>query len=1137
MVEAVEFRILGPVEVHAGGAPVPLGGGRQRGLLALLLIAGGRAVPAACLIEDLWSEAPPVSAATSVQVAVAKVRRAFDVAGIGRDRLETRRDGYLLHVAPDELDAACFETLAGAAADATARQDWDTAASRAREALALWKGPPLAGAPDTSAVRAVADRLEELRGVVEETALRADVARGRVAVALPALRALVDREPLREEPRRQLMLALYRVGRHPEALAVYRAGATVLRDQLGLEPGPELRALERAILNHDPDLGNGHGEERRGPPGASVPTEGPPAAAPVTSRRRAARSRRLTAAALAACVALIVAALAIRAARHATPARLAVPAGEVAAIDPAAARVVTTARSGAAPAAAVWDGRSAWVANAGDGTVAHVGPDGRGVRLVAVGDGPTGLAAGGGAIWAVATDAHRLVRIDPATDAVVQRLPVGNGASGVAVAAGRVWVVEGIDGTVRALDVATGRRVRTLLVGGTPVAVAAGAGAVWVADRDGRVVRIDPRSGEVVATIALGAAPAAIAAAAGSVWVADPLAGTLTRIDPGRDAVDRVMRAASEPRALTAAGGALWVADGAGRAVLRLDPQTGAVRARLPVAGRPAALAAGGGRLWVAGDVEPARHRGGTLRIVGSDGPATPDLVAQPTMTNLDIAQLTTATLVAPDQRERSDHLAVVPDLATTLPAPAEGGRRWTFRLRPRGRYEDGRPVRAGDVKRAIERLFTLGPESAYRGQSFVRLGLVGEAACLRRAPRPCRLGRGIVADDRAGTLTFRLAAPDPLFVLRVGHPAFAPVPAGARPPFPATGPYRIARFQPKRLVILERNPRFRWRSDAADPRGFPDRIVWRFGLDPDAQLASVAAGRADLTLDPVPPDARGRDVALGSRARIAPLQGGFYLFLNRQRAPFDARDARRAFAAAIDRRRVAAILSAGDPRTVQPLCQIIPPGIPGYRPGCPRSLATPNLVLARRLVARSRTRGMRVTLIMRADRPPEAAVARYLRRLARRLGWHPRAVLRPLDGGSRDFYSTIFKPPPAPQAGWLTWFSALPTGGDFIVSLGDCRAVRRTPATPVLPYGFEPANAARICEPALQRIIRRGLRLELTDRAAAARIWAQADRWITDDGAIVPLVNPRRVVATSRRLGGWRAGSAPGQQGNFWVR
>lgn len=97
-----------------------------------------------------------------------------------------------------------------------------------------------------------------------------------------------------------------------------------------------------------------------------------------------------------------------------------------------------------------------------------------------------------------------------------------------------------------------------------------------------------------------------------------------------------------------------------------------------------------------------------------------------------------------------------------------------------------------------------------------------------------------------------------------------------------------------------------------------------------------------------------------------------------------------------------------------------------------------------------------------------------------------------------------------------------------------DCRAVRHAAAT---PYGFEPANAARICEPALQRIIRRGLRLELTDRAAAAQIWAQADRWITDDGAIVPLVNPRRVVATSRRLGGWRGGSATGLQSNFWVR
>jgi DNA-binding SARP family transcriptional activator/tetratricopeptide (TPR) repeat protein len=253
----MEFRILGPVEVWDGAQQLDLRGSKPRALLAVLLVHGNQVVSTDHLVDQLWGEAPPPTARNLVQVYVSRLRRALHG---GRDRsaaapvLATRSPGYLLRVEPGELDLHRFEGLTTQARRAAADGDLEGAAERWRAALALWRGPPLAGAASEVLRRTVVPRLEEARLVALEERLEVDLGLGRHAQLVGELEALVAACPERERLRRQLMLALYRSGRQAEALAVYRSARLALVEELGLEPGPALQQLERAILTNDPAL-------------------------------------------------------------------------------------------------------------------------------------------------------------------------------------------------------------------------------------------------------------------------------------------------------------------------------------------------------------------------------------------------------------------------------------------------------------------------------------------------------------------------------------------------------------------------------------------------------------------------------------------------------------------------------------------------------------------------------------------------------------------------------------------------------------------------------------------------------------------------------------------------------------------
>jgi len=218
-----EFRLLGPLEAVVGGTPVPLAAAKPRALLALLLLNRNHVVSTERLIDELWGDDPPAQATKTLQVYVSQLRKS-----LGTDRLVTRAPGYMLRVEEGELDLDRFEQL---------RRE-----GRHDEALALWRGP----------AEPVVSHLEELRAAAYEDWLHASVESGQAVI--PQLEELVAREPLRERPRALLMLALYRAGRQAEALELYRKTRELYVNELGIEPGPELRDLEQAMLRQDTDL-------------------------------------------------------------------------------------------------------------------------------------------------------------------------------------------------------------------------------------------------------------------------------------------------------------------------------------------------------------------------------------------------------------------------------------------------------------------------------------------------------------------------------------------------------------------------------------------------------------------------------------------------------------------------------------------------------------------------------------------------------------------------------------------------------------------------------------------------------------------------------------------------------------------
>ena len=477
--------------------------------------------------------------------------------------------------------------------------------------------------------------------------------------------------------------------------------------------------------------------------------------------------------------------------------------------------------------------------------------------------------------------------------------------------------------------------------------------------------------------------------------------------------------------------------------------------------------------------------------------------------------------------------IQLVPDLASSLPILTEGGKAYTFQLRPGIRYSNGMLVQPADFRRAIERVLELGSPGA-----LFYTGIVGADRC--RKGKRCDLSRGIVTDREARTVTFKLTAADGDFLSKLALPfAFAvPVstpshPVGTRP-VPATGPYRIAMYRKKTKVLrLVRNPRFREWSADAQPRGFPDTITisWAYGLfDPSSRVRAVKRGHADVTpLGQGPPLAKEEVVQLAAQY---PAQLHFstaftteYFFLNTRIPPFDDVRVRRAVNNAFDPH----AFTASEGAEYAPTCRILPPNFPGYEPSCLyASGGIHGIDRARKQVMRAGAAGTHVTVwTLRSRQRGE-----YMASLLRSIGFRADVkAITPGPSGPSNYFSAVADPRNRAQIGYGGWSADYPSAAGFIPPLLSCAAY--VPTSPETS-----SNLTGFCDPSIDAKMARATALQATNPPAATLLWQQIERELLAQAPLVPTDNRRNDDFVSKRVGNYQYNPQWGVLlSQLWVR
>ncbi|MGZ8566251.1 MAG: ABC transporter substrate-binding protein [Actinomycetota bacterium] len=829
-----------------------------------------------------------------------------------------------------------------------------------------------------------------------------------------------------------------------------------------------------------------------------------PVAQPIPSKTPSRQRGGRRAALIAAIAAALVAAIAVPVLRH--DQRVEPLAGNgIQLLDAASQAITGTLSIHGSPGGIASGAGSIWLTDTQAGSLLKVDPYTHAVvDTIPIGGGAGGVAFGAGSVWVVASDAGQVDRVDP-TGRVVARIGVGNGPSAVAASDDAVWVANFSDDSVTRIDPSTSTVVGTAVpVGDGPTAIAADASGAWVTSiNDGFLTHVEA-SGHSTTSVRVGNGPEGVATTATGVWVTNSLDGTLSEIDPGAMAIATTIPVGDGPTGITYGNGSLWVANRYGGSIAKVDPRT-AHPSPITVAGEPVASILAGNVLWVATQASPTAHLGGTLRFASQEGfdsidPAT-------AYGSWPILSMTNDGLVAFQRVGGPQGAAIVPDLASSIPRPSNGGKAYTFQLRPGIRYSDDTLVLADDFRLALERMFAQGGDSA---QYFKRL--VGAQAC-KADPATCDLSDGVVTNDAAATVTFRLTKPDPELLYALALPAAFAVPQGTprspitTTPIPATGPYRITSYELGKdgSIQLERNPRFREWSRAAKPDGYVDSIDWAFGMSQDAQIAALEGGHLDYAAD-VPPS-RVHELRVRYPSQVFEQSAGATLgFAFDVRTPplNDAR-VRQAFQFAVDRARMVVVGAALYPLSIT--CQALPPDFPSYRPYCPYTSdpsskgawSGPDMREARRLVAASGTRGASIS-IMAPE--PQTAAAREMSRALSKLGYRPSLHISPLGG----YFDALYAPTNRVQIRFVGWGADFPAPSGFLPPLFSCGSV--------------PFNVSHFCEPVVERAMRRALALQVSDPAAANAAWADVDRMITDRSPWLAYANLQDVYLVSARVG-----------------
>ncbi len=800
-------------------------------------------------------------------------------------------------------------------------------------------------------------------------------------------------------------------------------------------------------------------------------------------------------------------------------------------------RVVGQVKLPGAPQGVAAGAGSVWATVGAADEVQRIGPVARGVvDTVQTGKGsdPTGVAVGGGAVWVADSGTGTVSWINPRNGDAVTPIPVGQGPGPIAFGEGAAWVVNTTDGTLQRIDAASLKPSKPIAVGGSPDAVAVGGGWVWVADSgSGAVIKIDPKTLQVIARPRVGNDPVALTFGGGYLWVANAADGTVTRLDPDTG-VGKPVTVGANPTGIAYGPAGVWVTLGTPPTVARIDPQLQV--STTPVESTPQAAAVVGDETWVSALAPPATHRGGTLTAVFDTQDFTPgyspfDPAVGPYGDHWQLLSMLHDGLLTYRKLGGAAGLQVVPDLAVAMPTISDGGRSYTFQLRKGIRYSTGAPVRASDFTFTIKR--QISPPALTRGsggyyQQVMFGAIKGILGCLQHYAT-CSLADGIQTDDATGTITLHLTRPDPSLPQKLATTFGMLVPPGSPgpqlgKPVPGTGPYMVSKIYKngEQGFLLVRNPHFRQWSAAAQPAGYPDRIRYVSARNPQAELAAVEDGSADVMIDS--PAASGLPALATRFAALAHTHANLvtdYLSLNTRVAPFSNLKARQAVNLAVNRRTLADM--AGGLQVETPTCQVLPPGMFGYAPYCPYTAGStsagiwtaPDMARARELVHSSGTRGDRV-VIWAWGGSTSTHLVPYLVGVLNDLGYRASMHVTPATSdGFGEWNTTTANSKFRVSAVMTGWAADYPNPADFIDLLLSCRSF--------VPGSPRNLNTSEFCDADLDKLIRQAEAVQVRDPGQGSRLWQEADREAVDQAPWVPILNGVGVNVLSARTGNYQ--------------
>jgi peptide/nickel transport system substrate-binding protein len=459
----------------------------------------------------------------------------------------------------------------------------------------------------------------------------------------------------------------------------------------------------------------------------------------------------------------------------------------------------------------------------------------------------------------------------------------------------------------------------------------------------------------------------------------------------------------------------------------------------------------------------------------------------------------------------------IVPDLATSIPVPTNGGKTYVFHIRTGIKFSNGQTLKPSDFVRTFQRQFTVpGPTTFYSG-------LVGASKC---SAKHCDLSKGVVADDSANTLTLNLTSPDPEIMDQLALPFAYVVPGntslkltGNKVP-PGTGPYMWKSYNPNSAAVLVRNPYFKQWSAAAQPDGFPNEIVEKYGLQVSDEVTEVQNGQAQEVFDgdQIPSDqlTQLNSPKYAGQVHVNTLTADWYFALNTRKAPFNNLQARQAINYAANRS--AYVKIGGGSSLAVPACQILPPNYPSYVPYCPYTAGPktvwsgPDLAKAKQLVKASGTAGQKVVVDGTTDQVGKALVEQMVSDL-NSIGYKASAQL--LTGSIQYPFVQNSSNSNKWNVGWSAWYQDYPAQSDFLNVLLGCTSIHKgSDASP---------NIAAYCSKSTQALITKAENMEATDPAGAAKIWTQVDHADTNAAPWVDLYNPKQIDFLAKNVHGYQ--------------